>query len=126
MGGRGASSGIKSVLSSKAPLKKIETVYMESSGWKKGYYKDEVLEASSGSSGELVFNYAKPVSSEKTAKTNKANYVTFKLRHGSVNGETFGINWDQVKKVTGQTFGIKNELKEKNFKWDSTNKCWVR
>jgi hypothetical protein len=74
--------------------------------------------------GELSFDYATPEKREKTSKTNKTQYLTYKLNAGAEDGDTFGINWDKVKAVSGQTYGIRAELKERGFKWDGKTKKW--
>lgn len=128
MGGRGSASGLNSgssVLDKKAPTRTIDTVYREAKGWSKSYYKDEVLEAVAGDNGALSFEYARPVSRDKTAKTNRTQYVSFELKSGAVNGETFGINWDKVKSVSGQTYNMRDELKKRGYKWDGKNKKWT-
>lgn len=128
MGGRGASSGINSggVLDRRAEERTIETAYREPNYRGSAYYKDEVLEAVPGGSGEVDFVYATPDNREKTAKTNRTQYVTFKLKSGSVNGESFGIKWENVKSVSGQTYNMRDQLKELGFKWDKTGKKWKR
>lgn len=51
-------------------------------------------------------------------------HITYKLNAGAEDGDTFGINWDKVKAVSGQTYGIRAELKERGFKWDGKTKKW--
>lgn len=128
MGGRGGASGLRAsgVIDRRAPERTIETVYREARGFSSSYYKDTVLEAIDEGNGELSFVYATPESREKTAKTNRTQYVTFKLRAGAENGEVFGVNWDNVKSVSGQTYDLRSEIKERGFKWDSQNKKWVK
>ena len=129
MGGRGGSSGItkkSGVIDSKAQVQTIETVYRESRGYGSAYYKDTVLEAIDVGNGEVSFEYATPDTRDKTAKTNRTQYVTFRLKAGAKNDEVFGVNWDNVKSVSGQTYGIKSEIKNHNFIWDGKLKKWVR
>lgn len=128
MGGRGNSSGMASggVLDRKAPVRELEAVYREARGFSPGYYKGTILEAIDAKNGELQFVYATPELREKTAKTNRTTYLTYKLRSGADNGEVFGVNWDNVKVVSGQTYDIRSELKERGFRWDKENKRWVR
>ena len=127
-GGRGAGSGINNPLEKSAKAKTIETQYKTSSGSFHGYtgYKDEILEAKSDSSGNVIFEYATPKTREKTAKTNKTQYVTFELKHGAVNGEIFGVNLDKAISVSGQTYNLKDELKKKGFKWNKDRKAWTK
>lgn len=124
MGGRGGASGLSGgggVIDRKASTRTIETTYRRSTG-----YKSEILEAVDGGNGQLEFRYATPQKREKTAKTNQTEYVTFKLKAGAENGDIFGVNWDKVKSVSGQTYNIKGGIKDRGFKWDGKNKRWVR
>lgn len=131
MGGRGSASGLgknDGVINNSAPVRTIETVYREARGmYSSSYYKDEVLEAVQGSEkGELSFVYAKPESREKTAETNRTQYVKFRLKAGAENGEVFGVNWDNVKSVSGQTYNLRDEIKRRGFRWDGKTKSWVK
>lgn len=128
MGGRGSSSGMsgKSVIDRSAKTRTIETVYRGARGFQGSYYKDTILEAIDKGGGSLEFVYATPESREKTAKTNRTQYVTFKLKAGAENGDVFGVNWDNVKSVSGQTYDIKSEIKDRGFRWDGKNKRWVK
>jgi hypothetical protein len=129
MGGRGASAGLNknSVLDSSAKVRTIEARYIEARGmFSRGRYTDEVLEAVKGNeAGELAFVYAKPDTREKTAKTNKTNYLTYNLKSGAENGEVFGVKWENVKSVSGQTYNLRDDLKKRGFKWDGKSKKWV-
>ena len=71
-------------------------------------------------------NATEAESREKTAKTNRTQYVTFKLKAGAENGDVFGINWDNVKSVSGQTYDLRSEIKDRGFRWDGKNKRWVK
>ena len=104
----------------------IETVYREARGWQKSYYKDEVLEATTDGKGNVTFSYAKADSYEKTAKTNRTNYVTYTLKAGAVNGETFNIDWSKVNSISGQTYNLRDAAKSAGLKWDSAEKKWKR
>lgn len=106
--------------------RKIETEFVEGRGWRGGYYKDEVLTATTDGKGNLTFEYAKPTDSQKLAKTNKKNYLTYEVKAGALNGQTFGINWDKVQSVSGQTFSIKDEAKRNGLKFDGATKSWRR
>lgn len=132
MGGRGGSSGMSSVsaLDPKAKKQVIETYYRRS-GKYGSHYGDSVMEATAGGDGEISFNYAKANFKNRFDKANTQD-VTFEIAHGSVthfnNGNTtfYGINWDKVKSVTGNTYDIKGELKDKGFSWDGKGKKWVK
>ena len=127
-GGRGGSSGISAsgVIDRKAKERVIESEYREQRGYSRGYYKNTVLEAIDSGNGEVSFVYATPEKREKLAKTNRTQYLTYKSKAGAENGEVFGVNWDNVKSVSGQTYDIKSEIKDRGFKWDGANKRWVR
>ena len=118
MGGRGGASGISAsgVIDRRAPERTIETEYREARGRSGSYYKDTILEAVDEGNGELSFVYATPESREKTAKTNRTQYVTYKLRAGAENGDVFGVNWDNVKSVSGQTYDLRSEIKDREFR----------
>lgn len=129
MGGRGGASGLTSrsgVLNSKEKIREIETVYREARGYGSSYYKDTILEAIDNGNGEVSFIYATPEKREKTAKTNRTQYVTFRLKSGAVNGDVFGVNWDNVKSVSGQTYDMKSDIKDRGFRWDGKAKKWVK
>lgn len=131
-GGRGSafnsSGNAKSragIIDPSAEAREIEAVYREARGSYSSYYKNEILQASADDhTGELTFDYATPEKREKTSKTNKTQYLTYKVKAGAEDGDTFGINWDKVKSVSGQTYGIRAELKERGFKWDGKTKKW--
>ena len=131
MGGRGAGSGVRGGGSADGVImsgatRTIETVYREARGWQKSYYKDEVLEANTDGKGNVTFSYAKADSYEKTAKTNRTNYVTYTLKAGAVNGETFNIDWSKVNSISGQTYNLRDAEKSAGLKWDSAEKKWKR
>lgn len=114
------------VIDKAAKVRTIETEYREARGWQSAYYKSEVLEAVDAGNGQVAFEYATPESREKTAKTNRTQYLTYKLKAGAQDGEVFGVNWDKVKVVSGQTYNLRDELKKKGFKWDGGRKAWVK
>ena len=128
MGGRGSASGISAsgVIDRRAPERTIETEYREARGYSGAYYKDTVLEAIDEGNGELAFVYATPEKREKTARSNRTQYVTFKLRAGAENGDIFGVNWDNVKSISGQTYDLRSEIKDRGFRWDGKTKKWVK
>lgn len=39
---------------------------------------------------------------------------------------TKGVNWDNVKFVTGDTYKLRPELKQLGFKWNGTTKRWEK
>lgn len=104
----------------------IETTYFEGRGWNRGRYKDEVLEAHTDGNGNVTFEYASGGSYSKSAKTNVRNSVEFKIQAGAVNGETFNIDWNKVKSISGQTYNLRDAAKRAGMKWDGATKRWVR
>ena len=103
--------------------KQVEARYIEGRGWQRGRYDTEVLEATTDGKGNLTFGYAQPDTSEKTAKT---NYLTYNVQAGAVDGKSFGINWDKVQSISGQTYSMRAEAKEHGLSWDGATKSWKR
>nr|DAI87362.1 MAG TPA: hypothetical protein [Caudoviricetes sp.] len=132
MGGRGGKSGFYSTktLDPRAKKTVIETYYRKS-GIMGSHYGDSVMQATAGKDGEINFDYAEAHFKNKFDKANTQD-VTFEISHGSVthfnNGRTtfYGINWENVKSVTGNTYPIRGELKDKGFSWDGKGKKWVK
>ena len=106
--------------------KTVEARYIEGRGWNRGRYDTEALEATTDGKGNLTFDYAQPDSREKTAKTNKTNYLTYNVQAGAVDGKSFGINWDKVQAVSGQTYNLRAEAKAHGLSWDGATKSWRR
>ena len=106
--------------------KQIEARYIEGRGWSLGRYDTEVLEATTDGKGNLTFKYAQPDTREKTAKTNKTNYLTYNVQAGAVDGQSFGINWDKVQSISGQTYNMRAEAKAHGLTWDGATKSWKR
>lgn len=126
-GGHGGSSGMSGgsgVIDRGAKERTIETIYREARGYSSGYYKSDILEATDAGNGELAFVYATPAERDKTAKSNRTQYLTYKLKAGAEDGDVFGVNWNKVKSVSGQTYGLRTTLKDKGFKWDGKEKKW--
>ena len=128
MGGRGGASGFggNSVFEKNAKVQTIETVYRKPKGYSPGYYTETVLSAKAGKNGEIEFAYAIPVKRDQTASTNRTVYLTYKEKAGARGDTVFGINWKNVKSVSGQTFAIKDTIKENGFRWDGKSKKWIR
>lgn len=138
MGGRGGSSGLGKSgrgIRSGALQKNAEVVTIETSYRRKSiagsHYEDSVLKATETSDGKIVFSYADGYFKNDRPKANSHD-VIFYIKHGAVihfnNKRTkfYGINWDNVKSVSGQTFDIKSHLKEKGFHWDREKKMWIK
>lgn len=91
------------------------------------YYNNEVLDATADKDGNVTFTYATPTwRSGPGAKTNKTETVEFTIKNGAINGKTYGVNWEKVNSISGQTFNLRSTAKEAGLKWDSKNKMWVR
>lgn len=133
MGGRGGKSGFSSrgggrpsALDMKAPEQVIESYYRRSGS----YYGLEVISVKSESNGEIVLTNLKP--EFEGGSYSKANTipVTYKFKHGITDTgkrkESYGINWDNVKAVSGATYSLRGWIKEKGFVWDRDNKRWIR
>lgn len=106
--------------------RKVETIYRESRGCYSSYFKDEVLEAHEDGKGNITLSYAKDDDYQKTAKTNRTNYVTFTLCAGAVNGQLFGLDLGKVKSVSGKTYNVRASLKSAGFRWNAAGQNWVR
>lgn len=42
------------------------------------------------------------------------------------NGRWVGINWSNVKRVSGNTYTFRHQLAEQGFKYDANTKTWVK
>ncbi|MCM1219820.1 MAG: hypothetical protein NC548_35565 [Lachnospiraceae bacterium] len=120
--GNNKQSDQKSAFIPDAPVIEIKSYY------RKGYYGDTVRIAKQTSEGNIVFENAKAEFDPGQKFDAKTKDVTFKVQHGFVwhnNDKRFyGINWDNVKSVSGNTYDMNNELKKRGFKWDSNSKSW--
>lgn len=87
-----------------AEARTIEAVYREARGYSSSYCKNSILEAIETEEGKVHFQFATSVKREKTAKTNRTQYLTYELVAGAEDGNVFGINWDNVTEVSGQTY----------------------
>lgn len=95
----------------------------ETSEWWNG--KRTHLEATAGNEkGTLILGKPKNIDYDEQTATFSHGFVN--EANNSMRGYWKGINWDNVKKVEGQTFYIKEDLKERGFKWDRDEKAWVK
>lgn len=137
MGGRGGASGIgsrksQSALDPRAKEQTITTYYRRNSIYG-AHYGDDVFEAVERKNEkggiEIVKAYGTFDNSNPKANTRD---VTYKIKHGIVSWhdsrgvESYGINWDKVSSVSGQTYNLRGTLKEKGFRWDGKTKSWVK
>lgn len=123
MGGRSAVKN-SSALTSNSPTIEIKSYF------RKGNYGDTVMTAKETSAGNLAFEYAKAEFSHDNKPNANTKDVTFSLQHGFVwhnkDKKFYGINWDNVKSVSGKTYGFNDELKKLGFKWNGDTKSWVK
>ena len=124
MGGRGGSGGGGAIVAGKPQT--ITTTYYSSRSIGGSRFKNEVLEATSDKKGNVTFSYATPTFSGPSAKTNKTQDVTYKVKAGAVDGKTFGINWSKVNSISGQTYSLRDAAKAAGLKWDGSTKTWRR
>lgn len=128
MGGRGASGSSRAGggAISATQVQTITTTYYSRGSLSGSRFKDEVLEATADKAGNVTFSYATPKFGGKSAKSNKTQTVSYSIKAGAVNGETFGINWDKVKSISGQTYSLRKAAKDAGLKWDRQSKTWRR
>ena len=124
MGGRGGSGGGGAIVAGKPQT--ITTTYYSNRSIGGSRFKNEVLEATSDKKGNVTFSYATPTFSGPSAKTNKTQDVTYKVKAGAVDGKTFGINWSKVNSISGQTYSLRSAAKAAGLKWDGATKTWRR
>ena len=124
MGGRGGSGGGGAIVAGKPQT--ITTTYYSSGSIGGSRFKNEVLEATADKKGNVTFSYATPTFSGPSAKTNKTQDVTYKVKAGAVDGKTFGINWSKVNSISGQTYSLRAAAKAAGLKWDGPTKTWRR
>ena len=124
MGGRGGSGGGGAIVAGKPQT--ITTTYYSSRSIGGSRFKNEVLEATADKKGNVTFSYATPTFSGLSAKTNKTQDVTYKVKAGAVDGKTFGINWSKVNSISGQTYSLRDAAKAAGLKWDGSTKTWRR
>ena len=91
-------------------------------------WKSDILQADHEGGGHISLNYAKADSYERINNNTTRSKTT--LSHGVVISsrgvESHNINWDKVTRVSGNTFVIKNLLKDKGFKFEPPSKEWVK
>lgn len=125
MGGRGGTGGgVRAIIGTKETV--IKTTYYSIGSIGGSRFKNQVLEAKADKNGNVTFSYASGKFSGPSAKTNKTQDVTYKLKAGAVDGKTFGINWSKVNSISGETYSVKSEAKAAGLKWDGASKSWRR
>lgn len=107
--------------------KTIESFYRKGRGlFEGGYYKHEVLEATTDGSGNVTFDYPEKPIYDEASRNKRTQYITYNLIAGAVDGQTFNIDWSKVKSIQGKTYSLRGAAKEAGLKWDSKTKRWVR
>ena len=91
----------------------------------------KVLEATAKNNGEIVLKetYGKVIGGSRkypVTEYNVAKAYVITDKDYKVKPESVGINWDNVKTVSGATYGIGPLIKEKGFVWNSTKSVWER
>ena len=128
MGGRGgAGNNARSSKDGTIILGKpreIQSYLRRGGGGYARYHKDTILEAKTDGAGNLTFSYARADSYEE--ETRRTVKTVYKLQAGVVNGEPFGINWDKVKSISGQTYDLREVAKKNGLTWDGAKKQWRR
>ena len=137
MGGRGSSSGGSGYSKDGAVKISGETRHIEryaARGWSGGLGNDQVvLSATTDGNGNITLGYPKATGYRQ--QNSKASYAQYDLTAGITDRdakgkytdmESFGIKWNNVKSVSGQTYAVKSLLKKEGFKWDSANKRWKK
>ena len=94
-----------------------------------GVWKETALVADKDGDGGIYLSYA-PGKNYKDINRNTTE-AEFTIDKGIYTAPYAGtvslnINWDQVKKVSGQTFNVSDYLKRKGFRFDRTSKSWVK
>lgn len=74
--------------------------------------------------GNVKLQYATAESYEKSAKTNKKNYVKYTIEHGFVNEESHNLNFEKINSFSGQTYPVKEELKRRGYKF--IDGMWIK
>lgn len=130
MGGRGASSasGGRGVLSRGASPVHLENEKHVSGGSR---WKHTVLQATDAGGGGIALDYATPTSYEHPNRN--TTVAKYELDHGVWSSQTgdrspgsVGINWGNVKFVSGRTFDAQHLLKEKGFRWNRDTRRYER
>lgn len=88
------------------------------------YYSNDIYEAVDRGNGIIEFVKSRPVFGDKISGT--TTKVVWTVSAGCCDGEMFGLNFDNIKAVFGKTYKVKEELKEKGFKWNPEKKQWER
>lgn len=138
MGGRGSTSGVRAsgaYTRDKTIKLNGEKKYVERLTGMRSYGGDDavVLEAKTDGNGNLTLSYAQAIGYRQQNK--KTSYAQYEISAGLTNRTGSGksteitsnnINWDNVKTVSGKTYGTQSFMREHGFTWDSAKKIWVK
>lgn len=91
------------------------------------WQKASALNATSDGNGNITLNYANAV--DYTERNSKTTDMRYEVKTGftiSGRGEvkSTGIDFDNVKEISGRTYGIGDLVKQHGFKWDRDKKVW--
>lgn len=103
--------------------------YVIKSGAVIGTIAEKLYTVSAGNNGEIVFKepWGKKVGGSRKYPVymyGGVNAYYLQKSDGSI--EQRGINWENVKSVSGRTYDVKEDLKKMGFAWDKDAKKWVR
>ena len=130
MGGRGSASasGRSGVLTRNDKPASLTNEKHASSG---NSWKHTVLQASDAGGGGISLDYATTKSYEHPNRN--TTVARYELEHGvwsSQDGDrspgSVGINWENVKFVSGRTYDAQYLLKEKGFRWNRNTRRYER
>lgn len=141
MGGRGGSSGMSGGGSGSGSGARYTTAdktvrEIQSTTIKGGYGTDrediaKVLEVTAKGNGEISLkeNYGQVVGGSRKYPTTEynvkgANIITNKDYKATP--EDSGVNWENVKTITGSTYGIGPLVKPKGFTWNGSKNRWEK
>lgn len=109
-----------------APIIEIKSFFRS----KPRYFGVTVRKAKEISAGHIVFENAKADFLYDESRNANTKNVIFKIQHGFVwrnkDKSFYGIDWDNVLSVSGNTFDLNDELKKRGFRWNSESKIWVK
>ena len=105
----------------------IQTYYRRGYRGSGSGFGETAYEAKESADGELVFARATPEYAPSRPQDNTVD-VTFRIQNGYVpKRDTFyGINWDKVTSVSGDTYYMRDAIKDRGFTWDGDRKRWVK
>ena len=90
---------------------------------------DTLFRVSAKGNGEIEFkeSYGEKIGGSRKYPVYKHEEVgAYYLTKTEGESEQRGINWDNVKSVSGKTFRAKEDLKSRGFSWDRNSQKWVK